>query len=134
MLARLLLLPPHDPQFRRNRERVVRDAERENLLLEWDLGLPEDDAELSRPPGVHPRRASRASSLGAGPLTGRRDERSSRRPSTGCLNRELSWLDFNARVLALAEDPTASRCSSGPSSSPSSARTSTSSSRSASPA
>jgi hypothetical protein len=43
-LARLLLLPPHDPQFRRNRERVVRDAERENLVLEWDLGLPEDDA------------------------------------------------------------------------------------------
>ena len=30
-LARLTLLPPHDPQFRRNRERVVRDAERENL-------------------------------------------------------------------------------------------------------
>lgn len=42
ILARLLLLPPHDPQFRRNRERVVRDAERENLILEWDLGLPED--------------------------------------------------------------------------------------------
>ena len=41
--ARLLLLPPHDPQFRRNRERVVRDAERENVLLDWDLGLPEDD-------------------------------------------------------------------------------------------
>ena len=31
--ARLLLLPPHDPQFRRNRERVVRDAERENLFV-----------------------------------------------------------------------------------------------------
>src|SRR5580698_8445963 len=31
VLARLVLLPPHDPQFRRNRERVVRDAERENL-------------------------------------------------------------------------------------------------------
>jgi len=43
VLARLVLLPPHDPQFRRNRERVVRDAERENILLEWDLGLPEDD-------------------------------------------------------------------------------------------
>ncbi len=43
-LARLTLLPPHDPQFRRNRERVVRDAERENLQLEWDLGLPEDEA------------------------------------------------------------------------------------------
>ena len=42
ILARLLLLPPHDPQFRRNRERVVRDAERENLILEWDLGLPEE--------------------------------------------------------------------------------------------
>ena len=42
-LARLELLPPHDPQFRRNRERVARDAERENLLLEWDLGTPEDE-------------------------------------------------------------------------------------------
>ena len=42
-LARLVLLPPHDPQFRRNRERIVRDAERENLLLEWDLGIPEDE-------------------------------------------------------------------------------------------
>ena len=39
-LARLLLLPPHDPQFRRNRERVVRDAERELILLDWDLGVP----------------------------------------------------------------------------------------------
>ncbi len=48
-LARLLLLPPHDPQFRRNRERVVRDAERENFLLQWDLGLPdEDDGSASR--------------------------------------------------------------------------------------
>jgi len=42
-LARLLLLPPHDPQFRRNRERVVRDAEREGLLLDWDLGVPDED-------------------------------------------------------------------------------------------
>ena len=44
-LARLLLLPPHDPQFRRNRERVVRDAERENLILDWDLGILEDGTE-----------------------------------------------------------------------------------------
>ena len=44
VLARLVLLPPHDPQFRRNRERVARDAERENILLSWDLGLPEDEA------------------------------------------------------------------------------------------
>jgi len=43
MQARLQLVPPHDPQFRRNRERVIRDAERENLLLDWDLGLPEDE-------------------------------------------------------------------------------------------
>ena len=36
MQARLMLLPPHDPQFRRNRERVKRDAERENITLSWD--------------------------------------------------------------------------------------------------
>ena len=36
--ARLLLLPKYDPQFRRNRERVNRDAERELILLDWDLG------------------------------------------------------------------------------------------------
>jgi hypothetical protein len=48
VLARLVLLPPHDPQFRRNRERVVRDAERENLELEWDLGFPEE-GEASEP-------------------------------------------------------------------------------------
>ncbi|MFV0257538.1 MAG: hypothetical protein ACK5PP_03690 [Acidimicrobiales bacterium] len=41
--ARLLLLPKHDPQFRRNRERVNRDAERELIAVDWDLG--EDDAE-----------------------------------------------------------------------------------------
>jgi len=41
--ARLLLLPPHDPQFRRNRERVNRDAERTNLLIEWDLGYDEEE-------------------------------------------------------------------------------------------
>ena len=43
VMARFNLLPPHDPQFRRNRERVVRDAERENLLLQWDLGVPDED-------------------------------------------------------------------------------------------
>jgi hypothetical protein len=41
VLARLVLLPRDDPQFRRNRERVVRDAERERITIEWDLGLPE---------------------------------------------------------------------------------------------
>ena len=41
-VARLQLLPPHDPQFRRNRERVARDAEREHLILEWDLGYDEE--------------------------------------------------------------------------------------------
>lgn len=44
-LARLVLLPPHDPQFRRNRERVARDAEREHLNLDWDLGFVEEVAE-----------------------------------------------------------------------------------------
>jgi hypothetical protein len=42
VLARLVLLPRDDPQFRRNRERVVRDAEREAISLEWDLGVPEE--------------------------------------------------------------------------------------------
>ncbi|MEM7338325.1 MAG: hypothetical protein AAF467_06750 [Actinomycetota bacterium] len=41
--ARLLLLPKHDPQFRRNRERVNRDAERELITVDWDLG--DEDAE-----------------------------------------------------------------------------------------
>lgn len=40
--ARLMLLPPHDPQFRRNRERVNRDAERERLTIDWDLGYDEE--------------------------------------------------------------------------------------------
>jgi hypothetical protein len=43
VMARLVLLPRDDPQFRRNRERIIRDAERENILLDWDLGLPEGD-------------------------------------------------------------------------------------------
>ncbi len=58
VMARLVLLPPHDPQFRRNRERVARDAERENLLLEWDLGLP-DDEDLPPDPAWHPGGRSR---------------------------------------------------------------------------
>ncbi len=35
--ARLSMLPPHDPQFRRNRERIQRDAEREGVLVIWSL-------------------------------------------------------------------------------------------------
>jgi hypothetical protein len=41
VLARLVLLPRDDPQFRRNRERILRDAERERVSVEWDLGLPD---------------------------------------------------------------------------------------------
>jgi hypothetical protein len=48
-MARLVLLPPHDPQYRRNRERVIRDAERENILLEWDLGVPEEETAPAEP-------------------------------------------------------------------------------------
>jgi hypothetical protein len=56
-MARLVLLPPHDPQYRRNRERVIRDAERENILLDWDLGIPEEEtpvapAESAESPGA----------------------------------------------------------------------------------
>ncbi len=39
VLARLVLLPREDPQFRRNRERFVRDAVRERISIEWDLGV-----------------------------------------------------------------------------------------------
>ena len=39
VLARLVLLPREDPQFRRNRERIIRDAERELITIEWDLGV-----------------------------------------------------------------------------------------------
>lgn len=42
-LARLVLLPRDDPQFRRNKERINRDAERELISLEWDLGVPDED-------------------------------------------------------------------------------------------
>jgi hypothetical protein len=50
-MARLVLLPPHDPQYRRNRERVIRDAERERITLEWDLGVPEEEAVVVPPAG-----------------------------------------------------------------------------------
>ncbi len=46
--ARLLLLPKHDPQFRRNKERVNRDAERERIICDWDLG--DDDADSTSTP------------------------------------------------------------------------------------
>ncbi len=38
VLARLVLITRDDPQFRRNSERVARDAERELITIEWDLG------------------------------------------------------------------------------------------------
>ncbi len=50
--ARLMLLPKHDPQFRRNRERVNRDAERECIVCDWDLG--EEDAESTYTPETRP--------------------------------------------------------------------------------
>ncbi len=40
--ARLRFLPPHDPQFRRNQERVRRDAERENLQVDWVLDYEDE--------------------------------------------------------------------------------------------
>ena len=38
VLARLVLLTRDDPQFRRNSERIARDAERENISIEWEMG------------------------------------------------------------------------------------------------
>jgi hypothetical protein len=34
----LVLLTRDDPQFRRNSERIARDAERERITIEWELG------------------------------------------------------------------------------------------------
>ncbi len=56
--ARLLLLPRHDPQFRRNKERVNRDAERELIRVDWDLG--DDDSESNSRPGGQQRPATAA--------------------------------------------------------------------------
>ncbi len=33
--AVITLLPPGDPQFRRNKERVQRDGDREGITIEW---------------------------------------------------------------------------------------------------
>lgn len=43
VLARLVLLPRNDPQFRRNQERVNRDAERERISVEWELGYNDSE-------------------------------------------------------------------------------------------
>jgi len=48
-LARLVLLPYTDPQFKRNRERIMRDGERENVTVEWDLGF--DESLIDAPSG-----------------------------------------------------------------------------------
>lgn len=42
VMARLVLLPRDDPQFRRNRERILRDAERENISVEFELGYADE--------------------------------------------------------------------------------------------
>ena len=44
VLARLVLLPRNDPQFRRNQERVNRDAERERISVEWEIGWADESA------------------------------------------------------------------------------------------
>lgn len=49
VMARLLLLPPRDPQFRRNRDRVNRDAEGERIEVIWDTGMEEPAAPAQRP-------------------------------------------------------------------------------------
>lgn len=71
--ARLLLLPKHDPQFRRNRERVNRDAERERITCDWDLG--EDDPETSRTePRPHPGAEAPAEAIATADATADEDQ------------------------------------------------------------
>ncbi|MDA8386551.1 MAG: hypothetical protein M0Z88_09875 [Actinomycetota bacterium] len=42
VLARLMLLPPHDPQFKRNRDRIMKDSEIERVTVVWDLGTGDE--------------------------------------------------------------------------------------------
>ncbi len=49
VLARLVLLPREAPQFRRNRERIVRDAERSLISIEWDLGVVAQPTPVAEP-------------------------------------------------------------------------------------
>ena len=65
--ARLLLLPKHDPQFRRNRERVNRDAERERIVCDWDLG--DDDPETQKTVPAPAPGAPGSSTAAASPAT-----------------------------------------------------------------
>jgi polyphosphate kinase len=84
---------------------------------------PAEDASAARPPvrvdsggrhggnvtGPHaqvtPEEPQELDAAGAGPPTGGDLPAAGPLPDDRFLNRELSWLDFNARVLALAEDP-----------------------------
>ena len=83
-----MLLPRDDPQFRRNRERIVRDAEREAISLEWDLGVP--GRGLSR----RPSRDEVGDGVGSATLADVDDR---------FINRELSWLGFNDGSSLAAE-------------------------------
>src|SRR5918911_1019353 len=65
-----------------------------------DRMVTETEAEARRPkPTCHPDGSARAAPPAATPAA-----ISDALPEDRYLNRELSWLDFNARVLALADD------------------------------
>ncbi len=72
--ARLLLLPPHDPQFRRNRERVNRDAAASNLTIEWDLGYDEEEYAAERAAAAEAYAAAKAASAAAAAATASEQE------------------------------------------------------------
>ena len=44
VMARLMFLPPHDPQFRRNRDRVNRDGEGERIEVVWETGMEDSSS------------------------------------------------------------------------------------------
>ena len=81
VLARLVLLPREDPQFRRNRERIVRDAEREMISIEWDLGVV---MQRAMPTPRRPKRPRR-------PATACRSSRACRAVGDGSVRRRSGW-------------------------------------------
>ena len=123
--SRRLAGPHVGPVGRRHRDRERRG------ICTWSCGPEGTNGEAQLRCAPWPVSTCRSRAAGHPASSRLLDPPTQLQPESRYLNRELSWLDFNARGALARGGPRASRCWSGRSSSPSSARTSTSSSRSA---